>query len=553
MHPTQLIKSNLIIGGLMALFFACNPKNTRTNSTNTYLQISGIYPHLATFNRPEDSTQINNHRECGIGAVVPWANKLWYLTYPPHMRRGSNDKLYEVDTNLHLNIRSESVGGTHANRMIHRESQQLIIGPYVIDSLANVRSADVNQLVGRLTATTRHLIDPQNQVYFFDMEGAIYEMNVHNLAINKLFEKPVPGWHGKGAYVAQGRLVIANNGEHLDPSDGLEHALAGAAAIGEEAGVLAEWDGDTWRIVERKQFTDVTGPGDIYGNADDQEVLWSMGWDKRSVMLKVLDQGKWHTYRLPKGSHSFDPRHGWYTEWPRIRKLSEDNWMMVMHGSMFDFPQGFTAANTGGIRPIATHLRYIPDFCMWNNQLVLAADDASVMQNPLVGQPQSNLWFGTQKELNQFGPKAAWGGVWLNDPVKANTWSDPILLAGYEQRVIHLAHEAPAAIRFTLQVDETGNGNWVNWQAIGLEANGYTNIVIPEDLSVEWLRIKVDQPCTATAYLHYFSSRKEEIEEMDIFNGLAYIGTEETFTGGPLYPAAHNRSLQFWSQSSKGS
>ena len=74
------------------------------------VRISGVYPHLAVF---------NGNGECGIGAVVPWAGKLWFITYPPHAPKGGEDKLYTVDKKLSLEIRPESVGGTHANRMIH--------------------------------------------------------------------------------------------------------------------------------------------------------------------------------------------------------------------------------------------------------------------------------------------------------------------------------------------------------------------------------------------------------------------------------------------------
>ena len=62
----------------------------------TRLQISGIYPRLAVYNDiggPQD-------RECGIGAVVPWAGRLWLMTYPPHRRTGSPDKLYQIDDQL---------------------------------------------------------------------------------------------------------------------------------------------------------------------------------------------------------------------------------------------------------------------------------------------------------------------------------------------------------------------------------------------------------------------------------------------------------------------
>ena len=75
------------------------------------LQISGIYPHLAVFNDGGDQD-----RECGIGAVVVWADKLWLMTYPPHRRTGSPDKLYEIDEQLRMTVRPESVGGTHAGR-----------------------------------------------------------------------------------------------------------------------------------------------------------------------------------------------------------------------------------------------------------------------------------------------------------------------------------------------------------------------------------------------------------------------------------------------------
>ena len=40
---------------------------------------SGVYPHLAFF---------NDERECGTGAVVPWAGRLWAVTYAPHSPKG---------------------------------------------------------------------------------------------------------------------------------------------------------------------------------------------------------------------------------------------------------------------------------------------------------------------------------------------------------------------------------------------------------------------------------------------------------------------------------
>ncbi|MEY4482605.1 MAG: hypothetical protein RL693_57 [Verrucomicrobiota bacterium] len=459
------------------------------------VQVSGIYPHLASF---------NGHGECGIGAVVPWAGKLWWLTYPPHEPKGSNDKLYSIDEKLALTVQPESVGGTHANRMIHRESNQLIMGPYFIDDKGHIRVADIKtKLIGRLTAVARHLTDPANLVYFIDMEGPVYEVNVHTLEAKKLFEKPVPGWHGKGGYTSQGRLVISNNGELPAGKTPATFLAKLPPKSPEDAGVLAEWDGTEWRIIERHQFTEVTGPGGIKGAPDDKSPLWAMGWDKRSVMLKLLDGGQWSTYRLPKGSYTFDPKHGWYTEWPRIREINDGKFLAVMHGQMFDFPATFSRANSAGIRPLCTHLRYVPDFTAWSDKLVIASDDTSLLHNPLAGQSQSNLWFGTHDDLKTWGPTIGWGGVWSDDAVRANTPSDPFLFAGYQQRVLHLTNGSAEKVTVTLEVDSKGDGNWQPLEKLTVEANSYLPHIFAASAVGEWVRLTSDRDAKLTAYFHY--------------------------------------------------
>lgn len=263
------------------------------------LQVSGIYPHLATFNEGWTSGSKKTRDdgfENGIGAITPWAGQLWMVTYSPHDPKGSSDKLYSIDDKLNVTIHPESIGGTPANRMIHKESNQLITSNYFIDNKGKVRVIPFSVMQGRMTATARHLTDPGNMVYFYDMEGMLYETNVHTLAVKKLFNKPVPGWHGKGAYTAQKQLVVANNGEDAVFKLKKENLEAGdLPQNAEEKGVLASWDGKAWKIIERRQFTDVTGPGGIYGSPNDKSPLWTMGWDKRSVMLKLLDNGQWYT------------------------------------------------------------------------------------------------------------------------------------------------------------------------------------------------------------------------------------------------------------------
>ena len=157
-------------------------------SGQAYFRISGRYPHLTMYNR-------DSRGECGVGAIVKWQDRLWVITYHQHSPSGSSDKLWIIDKNLNREFFPYSVGGTPANRLIHRESNQLLIGPYLVDEDSNVRVIPMgnapeapkeNKLFGRLTGTARHLHDPENKVYHFDMEGLLYELYVHTKEVNLL-------------------------------------------------------------------------------------------------------------------------------------------------------------------------------------------------------------------------------------------------------------------------------------------------------------------------------------------------------------------------------
>ena len=142
--------------------------------------VSGVYPHLVMY---------NNEGECGTGAVVPWAGDLWVVTYGPHCPVGSSDKLYRIKPDLTRETFPASVGGTHADRMIHRETNQLLIGPYVIDAKGNVRVVPPARMPGRLTGAARHLTDPASKVYVATMETGLYELDMRTLAVNTLIRE----------------------------------------------------------------------------------------------------------------------------------------------------------------------------------------------------------------------------------------------------------------------------------------------------------------------------------------------------------------------------
>ena len=516
-------------------------------SQEVHVSRSGIYPHLAFY---------NDEGECGTGAIVPFADRLWVVTYAPHSPRGSSDKLYEIDVDLNMTVRPESIGGTPANRMIHRESKQLFIGPYVIDESRKVRVIPYKKMFGRPTGNARHLTNPMNKIYCASMEEAIYEIDVRTLETKTLFydesqngspKTNLPGYHGKGLYSGQGKLVYANNGEH------------GQAARNNPftpSGVLAQWDGKqkNFEIVLRNQFTEVTGPGGIYGSKNPlSDPIWANGWDARSLILMCMHKGKWHRYRLPKASHSYDGAHGWNTEWPRIREIGEgDNLLMTMHGMFWNFPKTFTPENSKGISPRSTYLKVIGDFARWGSYIVMGCDDTAKSEflnkrkakgHVAAPQSQSNLWFVKPEEIDHLGPVIGRGAVWLNDTVEAATPSDSYLFSGFQSRAAHLFTSAPTTLTF--EVDLNGNNTWTELSTVNVD--GYHWYSFPTASRGTWIRVtSSDSLKKATVWFTYANpDTRKPGKNHDTFRGLAKASEKEINFGIIRARGDNKRDLHF--------
>lgn len=515
---------------------------------------SGIYPHLAMY---------NSEGECGTGAVVPWADRLWVITYGPHLPFGSSDKLYEITPGLAQAVRAESIGGTPANRMIHSESNQLFIGPYAIDPKRNVRTIPYDKMPGRHTGNARHLTDPKKRIYFGTMEEGFYEVDTETLEPTLLYEDGnvtskkqkgseaggpaarLYGAHGKGLYSGQGVVVYTNNGE------------SGKAALEQfdiEAGSLSEWDGKDWKTVRRNQFVEVTGPGGIHGNSNPAtDPIWATGWDHKSVLLGVRDSGKWSFYRLPKASHSYDGAHGWNTEWPRIRNVGmpgKPDYLMTMHGLFWKFPAGFSSGNAAGIRPRSAYLKVIGDYTRWNNQLVFGCDDSAQkeflnkrkikggIEGP--GQSNSNLWFTTPSKPDQLGPNTAEGAVWISEQVAAGQFSEPFLFAGWDHRSAWLANEGPSETEFVFETDRNGNNQWTELQRVTLAGQKDLQLVFSAAQKGEWIRVRPVQATKVTLHFSYTDTSRFKTKNTTLFRGLAETGAK-TYQGGLLYGLGDNR------------
>jgi hypothetical protein len=539
-----------VIGWTVLLFLsqqmslaAGNPHQAAV-SLDKPISISGVYPHL---------TMWNQEPECGTGAIVPWQGSLWAITYAPHRPNGSTDKLYEITSDLQQKIFPDSVGGTPANRMIHTESNQLVIGPYLIDGQKKIRVIGPSKMYGRLTGNARHLTDPENKIYYATMEEGLYEVDINTLDVTchirdgnggapaTGLKSLLPGYHGKGLYSGQGRLIYSNNGES-HPKVGVDPTIT--------SGALAQWFGQgDWQLVRRNQFTEVTGPNGIYGGKIPKtDLIWAMGWDAR---LGLLENEVWSYYRLPKGSHSYDGSHGWNTEWPRIREIGEQDLLATMHGTFWHFPATFSLKNSAGIAPRSNYLKVIGDFCRWDGRLVFGCDDSAKAEflnkrsfkSEHAGpkESNSNLWFVEPAQLDQLGPAIGRGSLWLRDDIKAGVSSDPYLFSGYDYRQLNLSHKNAQAVSFILEVDKNGTNEWTPLSTITVPAEGAVNHLFSKKESGVWIRLKVDKDAAGvTAHFHYRNKDRRGAQNSDLFAGVA-TAEKPAANGGLMRSLTHGK------------
>jgi len=474
-------------GVLAGIVTVAEKTDSRTSSIDVSslqsIPVKGVFPKMTVM-----AKGLGSDSEAGIGALVPWAEKLWAIGYVSHIK-GEGLGLYEISDDMTMRRHPASVTGTFANRMVHWKSGQAFIGPYAIDPQGYVRTIE-SLKDHRLTATMQHLTEPANKVYFLTMEGLLFEVDVKTLEAKELFnlvkelETPAGAQpHFKGGFCADGCVVIANN-TYEEPE-----------FLGErQGGCLGQWDGNKWTVVERNPFVEVYGGGSRgYGGV----TIYATGWDRSSVILRVLNRGKWSRYLLPKASHCWD--HTWNTEWMRIRHAQTERYLMDIHGMFYDLPPFAYGGKVWGIRPICTHLRIVPDFCYWRGFFVMAGDQIDHDE----GQPQSGLWFGNIDELWRMGKPSGWGGPWWQTPVKAGTISDPFLMTGFDKKVVHFAHDCDQQVSFKVEVDFLGNGTWKEYGIFVVPTRGYTHHEFPDGFSAHWVRISVDKDCKATAYFIY--------------------------------------------------
>src|SRR5699024_2360476 len=108
-----------------------------------------------------------------------------------------------------------------------------------------------------------------------------------------------------------------------------------------------------------------------------------------------------------------------------------------------------------------------------------------------------------------------YGGVWQDDEVEAGVSSVPYFIGGFDRKTIHLSHTCNREVTFTLEVYE--NNTWKIYRNIVIPPNGYKFFIFPKYFDAEWVKIRTDNDCKATAYFHYFTRGHESNQNRRLF------------------------------------
>ena len=531
----MLYKSFILAAALSLICFqSVGAQGQDTKSTKEF---SGIYPHLA---------MSNNEGECGTGVVVPWAGYLWVTTYGPHCVKESSDKLYRISEALEQTVMPESVGGTHADRLIHKPTNNLIIGCYIVYSKGKIRVIPRDEMPGRITGAAHAITSPESRVAFATMEEGLYEVDINNLEVKEIIRdgnsaaapkgsnsgaknSKLHGYHGKGFYKGFGKYFYANNGV-LHPDVATNPTLP--------SGALAEYtEGNAdWTPVRICQFTEISGPGGIEGSSTPDAPIWALGFDAKSLLLGLREESGWTYFRLPKSSHSYDGSHGWNTEWPRIREIGEPDFLMTMHGAFWRFPPQFNSDNIFGIKMRSNYLKVIGDFCRWRDKIVLGCDDSAENEfyntreykNTMLApaQSNSNLRFISPEDLDKLGPCIGRGSVFLREDVPAGTISDPMFVGGFSNKIIVLSR-TPSDTPAKAEIEVISPKRKAK---IPVSIDGSRAFFEISDTDAEWVRIKVGENPIKDFSANFMLSDNDyrDTSPSKIFDGLAVPGKGES-------------------------
>lgn len=66
-----------------------------------------------------------------------------------------------------------------------------------------------------------------------------------------------------------------------------------------------------------------------------------------------------------------------------------------------------------------------------------------------------------------------------------------------------MSHKGNDAVKITIEIDPTGNGNWMNYKTVSIMSGKKYTEKLPSALQGRWIRFVSDKNVKATAWLEY--------------------------------------------------
>lgn len=76
----------------------------------------------------------------------------------------------------------------------------------------------------------------------------------------------------------------------------------------------------------------------------------------------------------------------------------------------------------------------------------------------------------------------------------------PVCMTGFEHKTLHLRHDADASVRFRVEADFMGDGEWGGYTALDVAPGACVPHGFPTGYSAHRVRVRVDHDGQATAH-----------------------------------------------------
>ncbi len=323
----------------------------------------------------------------------------------------------------------------------------------------------------------------EKKLCFLTVDGRLLGADLDSMQTQPIFEEMSKALglgqaqpQFRALFNAHDRLFVVND---LDPTQG--------PVRGRASGRLAEWDWrGAWRVVDQSPYVDVSGTESATGLRED--LIFALGYDAKSLLLRVWHQNQWRRYRLP---WNWPPRSGLGNG---IREMQAGRWLMSAFGNLYELQPPQEAGFAPHLRPICRLQQPVLDFTFYRGGV------AMILQEH---QKTGQLRLVTMEDLVRGPQSCGTGGVWQDQLVRASEVSEPFLMAGFGRKTLHLTNEGTEPMEIDLLIDARGNDEFQALHRISLPAGAYVPYIFPEGFSGAWWRLQSVQNGKITAFATY--------------------------------------------------